>query len=87
MNKLVKLVVLGFIVVGISACGKTGELTPTKAETVPVKVKKAEAVSVTLPKAEKVNATLPKAEPNASYCFSGDCSAPVETDIMPHSSK
>ncbi len=33
MDKLIKLMVLGFVVVGISACGKTGELTPVKKET------------------------------------------------------
>ncbi|MBE8189689.1 MAG: hypothetical protein HAW58_02210 [Candidatus Thioglobus sp.] len=27
MNKLVKLVVLGFVIIGISACGQTGDLT------------------------------------------------------------
>lgn len=34
MDRLVKLMALGFFVVGISACGKTGELTPVKVEPV-----------------------------------------------------
>lgn len=31
MTKLAKLVILGFMAIGITACGKTGELTPVKA--------------------------------------------------------
>ena len=34
MNTIIKLVALGLVIVGLSACGKMGELEPVKAEAV-----------------------------------------------------
>jgi predicted small lipoprotein YifL len=86
MHKLMKLVAIAFVAASIGACGKTGELTPVKAEKVAEQqVEKQQAV-----------APLTDGGEDSVYCFGGDCfSKPKENtqppqemlDFIPQSAK
>jgi predicted small lipoprotein YifL len=86
MKKFIKLITLTIIIIGISACGKTGELNN-------VKTNKAQTAKKDVKKDTKIDTA------GKTYCFSGNCFpkpegkkrtqqviAP-ELDILPHNSK